>query len=658
MKNTILFFLVLCGFLGSPLYGQVNDFARFPDPQLFKECTSTGWVKFVDGLAFHPDLFFEEHGPSFGIDMTFQMKPFRIREDEYGFTHVKYQQYHQQVKIKGGVYILHAKEGHAVSGNGHIIIPSSIRSENRLTEASALQTALQHVQAKKYYWEDPEKEARLKSNRNTMFHSYYPSAEMVYIWKPESNQLILTYAFAIYAIDPGKSGKYYVNAADATIEEIQPVEYTCDHTTFLSNWYNIKDIWTNDVGVFETSYDLEDDCQASVYGVYYTNGIIFNTPDNNWNTDWLRSAAQSLFSIKISYLWFNIFFSRLGHDDDDGNLDITQGFVFENGNNNNASYTYDEFGDDEIRVGIGNTPSVLDDYNCIDILAHEFTHGITQYEANLAYQMESGALNESFSDIFGEWLEFKELGNNNWLIGNDLFVNGCPNPLRYMVDPAAGNIGSPPCTTNFNDPNTYQGANWVNQAGCVPAGGSTGNDFCGVHTNSGVQNQMFYLLSVGGNGWNNGQTCHAAANNGYFWSVGAIGIDAAARIAYRVLVDYLTPNSTYFDSRNAWVHAAEDLFGVCSYQAIQTGRAWWAVGIAPPPPGNMVLCNVIYGITPQTISTPDNITTQPGCFVTIANTGNLVEFISGGKIHLQDGFRATWGSNFNTTVTDCYFANY
>ncbi len=630
---------------------QVNDFTRDPDTGLFKEVSSTGWIKFADQVNVKPDQVFEIFKTSFGLTTPFQMKIAKSREDELGFTHIKYHQYLDQIRIKGGDYIIHGKEGRSVSGNGKIITPENIQSGIAWSESAALASALNQIHAKKYYWQDPAKEFKARTSKKSSHKTYYPQSEWIYVWDDKNDKLILTYSFHIYTIDPGKSGNYFVDAMNGNIIEMEPAEHNCNETTFVSNWYGVMTLWTNEEG----DYDLEDDCQESVYGVYDIHGFMFSTPDNNWIGPLLGSCAQSLISIKWAYLSFYIAFTRLGHDDNDGDLDITQGYDFgPPAGNNNASYTYDPIGNDDIRVGIGDHWDVLDDFNTIDILAHEYTHGVTEYEADLDYEFESGALDESFSDIFGEWVEFKVFGTNNWLIGNDRIVGSCPDPLRYMVDPG-GLYSVPPCFYDFDQPNTYHGQHWFELNGCDP---DDENDDCGVHTNSGVQNQMFYLLSQGGAGWNNGMTCHAPANTGYPWSVTGIGINDAGRIAYRVLVDYLIPTSNYADSRNAWVHAAEDLFGPCSFQAIQTGRAWYAVGIGPPASGTMTLCNVTYGNTPQLIATPDIIETQLGCFVNIANTGNLVEFSSGSKVHLQAGFHATWGSNFNTTITDCIFANY
>ena len=206
----------------------------------------------------------------------------------------------------------------------------------------------------------------------------------------------------------------------------------------------------------------------------------------------------------------------------------------------NASWdgTRMKFGD-----GTGNNVPLVS----IDIVSHEMTHGVTQYTANLIYQNEYGALNESFSDIFGTAVEFRALGPSaNWFIGE----GGAR--LRSMSNPK-----------QFGQPDTYQGQNWYN--GTADGGG--------VHTNSGVQNHWYYLLSEGGIGIN---------DNGYSYSVTGIGLDNASKIAYRNLANYLIPTSEYSDTRLGSIYAAQDLFGQGSSELQSVIEAWNAVGVMKP----------------------------------------------------------------------------
>ena len=190
----------------------------------------------------------------------------------------------------------------------------------------------------------------------------------------------------------------------------------------------------------------------------------------------------------------------------------------------------------------------------IDIAAHEFAHAICQYTADLVYQNESGALNESLSDIWGVTVKhFADSAKNIWQIGDETgYV------LRSMADP------------KFRyQPNTYLGAYW--QTGSSDKGG--------VHTNSGVMNYWYYLLVQGGSGLN---------DNGDGYSISGIGFEKAADIVYRLETIYLTANSEYKDARRFSIQATEDLFGENSFELQQCLAAWDAVGVydfesAPSP---------------------------------------------------------------------------
>jgi len=205
----------------------------------------------------------------------------------------------------------------------------------------------------------------------------------------------------------------------------------------------------------------------------------------------------------------------------------------------------------------------------IDVCGHEVTHGLTSYTANLTYSYEPGALNESFSDIFGNCIEWytNYPSGFNWRVGEDITPSNAG--IRNMANP-----------NEFYDPDTYQGSYW--------AYGSYDNG--GVHTNSGVQNYWFYLLTDGGSGTN---------DIGDSYSVTGIGINDAQSIAYHNLTVYLGPSSQYSDAAFYANQSAIDLFGNNSNQYIQCNNAWYAVGIgssSPVPDNPAPYCAVSYGI--------------------------------------------------------------
>ena len=124
-------------------------------------------------------------------------------------------------------------------------------------------------------------------------------------------------------------------------------------------------------------------------------------------------------------------------------------------------------------------------------------------------------------------------------------------PFRSMSNP-----------NTYGDPDTYLGTNWYTGTG----------DNGGVHTNSSVQNHWYYRLSQGGAGTN---------DVGNAFNVTGITRHKATQIAWRNDVTYLTSTADYADARFYAIQSANDLFGVCSPEAISTTKAWYAVGVGP-----------------------------------------------------------------------------
>jgi len=212
----------------------------------------------------------------------------------------------------------------------------------------------------------------------------------------------------------------------------------------------------------------------------------------------------------------------------------------------------------------------------LDVMGHEFTHLVTGNTANLDYEGESGALNESFSDIFGTCIEFFTKGAQaNWTIGEDVILGSNPGFFRSMSNPkataSANNPNFPP------QPDTYKKQYW--QSTTNP---NDGNDNGGVHTNSGIGNKWFYLLTEGGTGTN---------DNSYVYNVTGIGIEKSQQIAYRTLTAYLTPNAQYIDAYHASLQATEDLYGDTSVAYTSVKDAWIAVGVADSLPLNVQTAN-------------------------------------------------------------------
>jgi Zn-dependent metalloprotease len=201
------------------------------------------------------------------------------------------------------------------------------------------------------------------------------------------------------------------------------------------------------------------------------------------------------------------------------------------------------FGDGDGEV-FGNFTSA------IDVTGHELTHGVTQYTANLAYDRQSGALNESISDVFGSLAKQYAMGQSaadaDWLIGAGLLLPGVQGvALRSMKEPG----------TAYDDPRLGKDPQPADMSGYV----DTEDDNGGVHINSGIPNRAFYLVAteLGGNAY-----------------------DDAGKIWYATLTSgNLAESASFKDFAEATEATARALFGDDSAQLAAVTKSWQTVGV-------------------------------------------------------------------------------
>jgi Zn-dependent metalloprotease len=199
-----------------------------------------------------------------------------------------------------------------------------------------------------------------------------------------------------------------------------------------------------------------------------------------------------------------------------------------------------------------------DDFPVNDVVAHELTHAVTERTADLEYRWQSGALNESISDIFGAMVD-----RDDWLMGEDLpdSVLGGREAIRDMADPAR--FGQPAHTDD-----------WV----------ETCSDNEGVHTNSGIPNKAYYNIAT------------------------AIGKDKAELIFYRTLIVYLSINSSLEDARAGARQSAADLYGAGSAEYLSVTDGFNAVGLDGvwEPAPNSCTCAVSIALSDEVVY-PDRL---------------------------------------------------
>ncbi len=464
----------------------------------------------------------------------------RTEADDLGFNHHKYQQFYKGVKVEGATYTLHEKGGRVLILSGNFRSVFDLDVNPFIAPTQALQFAMQHVGAGKYAWEAGGFDGFQK-----------PEGELVIYADPDGVEPArLTYKFDIYAAEPISRAYVFVDAHNgAIVSEHARIHETNVPATGTSSYNGTVSFTADFTG---SNYRLRQTADGNGVETYsLNNGTNYGSATDITSA---TSAFNNIDNVAVQAHWgaeqtHKYYLQTHNRNSYNGTGGVLRSYVHYSNNYVNAFWdgTRMTYGD-----GNGTTYGPL---VSTDIAGHEITHGVTEYSANLVYQRESGALNESFSDIFGEMIEYFSEGNNDWQMGTDIGIGGS-GAIRSMNNPNA-----------YGDPDTYGGTNWINPNCGTP---TQSNDYCGVHSNSGVQNKWFYVLAVGESGTN---------DLGSAYTVTGIGRAKAAAIAYRNLTTYLSTSSTYAAARTGAIQAATDLYGAGSPEVIATTNAWYAVGV-------------------------------------------------------------------------------
>lgn len=453
----------------------------------------------------------------------------KTERDLHGYTHYRYQQFFNGVRVEHGVYYVHAKNGYVTSVNGEWYLNIMSQTSPTLSKEAAFAKALIAVPSEKY---NDHVDNGLEGSKE--------NGELVIYQKKQRSRL--AYKFDIYSEIPLKRVYIYIDAQTGeTLDEISRICATDVPATAVTAYNGTRTMTTDSIspGNYRLKADIGFGGVRTLNlnnGTNYATAVEFTDTDNLWNATGIdKYAYDAHFGTEATHEFYLTNFGRNSYDNAGAQMvsyvHYSNGYVnaFWNGN-------YMTYGDGD---GIDFTP-----LTSLDIVGHEITHAVTQFSAALVYANESGALNESFSDCFGVTIDFfKNPTTANFLEGDQINVSGIP--FRNMSNP-----------NQYSHPDTYLGNFW-SSAGAV-------------HTNSGVMNYYYYLLCQGGTGTN---------DNGDNYSIIPIGMDHASEISYRNLTVYLTPNATYADARFYAIQSAIDLFGSCSDEEIQVTNAWYAVGV-------------------------------------------------------------------------------
>ncbi|NOQ27945.1 MAG: T9SS type A sorting domain-containing protein [Bacteroidales bacterium] len=471
-----------------------------------------------------------------------EYKTIESEKDQIGYTHEKFQQYFKGFKVVNGVYFAHSQNNVLESVNGDYKLINDINVTPSISSANAIENAKAFINAKVYMKEDKATES--KPELVIVEHNFGKSPKSV-------KEMVLAYRVDVYATQPLSRDYVYVNANTGEIVHVNAILVTASATgSAVTRYSGTKSITTDS---YNGSYRLRDYSRGNgiiTYncneGTSYTSAVDFTDANNSWtaaeydNSDKDNGALDAHWAGMVTYDYFKNTHSRNSFD---GNNALMKTYVHFDVNYDNAYWNGSVF-----TFGDGNSFDIL---TSLDVFGHEFGHALCSYTANLNYENESGALNEAFSDIWGCVIEYYYAPEKDtWLMGEDL-----GSALRSLSNPKLKGL-----------PDTYMGDNWAP----LSSSPSQSNDYGGVHTNNGPYCHWFYLISEGGSGTN---------DNNDSYSVSAIGITKAEKIAYRVESVYMTSTSDYDDARTYSIQAAQDLYGVDSQEEISVTNAMYAVGV-------------------------------------------------------------------------------
>ncbi|MGW8959012.1 M4 family metallopeptidase [Paenibacillus sp. NPDC055715] len=355
-----------------------------------------------------------------------------------------------------------------------------------------------------------------------------PKAELYFYPNGDTTRLI--YVTEVNILEPAPlRTRYFIDANDGKI--VFQYDIIKDATgTGKGVLGDTKSFNTTQSG---SSYQLRDTTRGNGIVTYTASkrqtipGTLLTDADNVWNDP--AGVDAHAYAAKT----YNYYKDKFGRNSIDGRglqirSTVHYGSRYNNAFWNGSQMTYGD-GDGITFIAFSGDP---------DVVGHELTHGVTEYTSNLDYYGESGALNESFSDIIGNDIQRK-----NWLVGDDIYTPSIAgDALRSMSNPA-----------QYHQPDHYSNL----------YKGSSDNG--GVHTNSGILNKAYYLLAQGG-------TFHDVKVDG-------IGRDAAVQIYYSAFTNYLTSSSKFSNACAAVIQAAKDLYGANSAQAIAAAKSFEAVGV-------------------------------------------------------------------------------
>ncbi len=459
-----------------------------------------------------------------------------VVKDADGTVHTRYERTYAGLPVLGGDLVVHESKSGEARG--------VTRATKAAIKVASLKPAVPAAKA--------EKQAVTLAKAAGSEKTEADSAPRKVIWAADGEP-VLAYETVVGGLqEDGTPNELHVVTDAATgkkLYEYQAIETGTGNTTY-SGTVNLT---TTKSG---TSYNLTDSTRGG-HKTYNLNrgtsgtGTLFSGADDVWGngnpSNLETAAADAHYGAQVTWDFYKSAFGRSGIRND-GKAAYSRVHY---GNN----YVNAFWSDSCFCMTYGDGSGNANPLTSLDVAAHEMSHGLTSATAGLNYSGESGGLNEATSDIFGAGAEF--FANNSadvgdYLIGEEIDINGDGTPLRYMDKPSKDGASK-----------DY----WSSGLGGVD-----------VHYSSGPANHFFYLLSEGsGSKTINGVTYDSPTSNGS--TVTGIGRTKALQIWYKALTTYMTSTTKYAQARTATLNAASALYGASSTEYKAVAAAWSAVNV-------------------------------------------------------------------------------
>lgn len=484
-----------------------------------------------------------------------------VQTDEQGNHHVRLTQQWNGVPVYGSEVVAHSKNGVFEMMNGRYApSPKLPVAAPAKTAEQAIETVKNHLGADKVKTDWSALDLTV-IGKNTPFEAQLVVYKQRYAWHIEAHPNLMQRVVYFVDAQTGDVLHHYDQTCrlhahtgthdhgnDALVNG--PVTGTGTDLLGVSRtfgaWQEGASVYMEDASqpMFNSASQMPDEPMGAIVTLdaKNTSPEVSQSFDFDFvksgNTTFNNTAGVSAHwnSIK-SYQYFKNKFNRNSIDGNGGNIIAfinvaeNDGSSMENAFWNGAAMWYGNGGSTFRKLARG-----------LDVGGHEMSHGVIEKTANLEYQDESGALNESFADIFGAMID-----EGDWQIGEDVMQPNTHTCLRDMANPNNGVSQSSP----FWQPNHVNQQYFGNQ------------DNGGVHINSGITNRAYYLFATNA----------------------AVGTAKAEQVYYKALRDYLTKSSKFVDCRIAVLQAANELYG--SAVANAAASAFDQVGIAgSTPSGN------------------------------------------------------------------------